>query len=61
MSVFVPRDLAPPGGAGYLAGLEELLEALHLAMGGSVLTLFTNRRDMEALYECSRRGWTRRV
>ena len=32
------------------ARLEALLEQVHLAMGGSVLTLFTNRRDMERLH-----------
>lgn len=35
----------------YLDALERLLVDTHLAMGGSVLTLFTNRRDMEELYE----------
>lgn len=50
MSVFVPRDLAPPNERRYLADLERLLEETHVAMGGSTLTLFTNRRDMEALY-----------
>ena len=34
----------------YLATLEELLVDVHVAMGGSALTLFTNRRDMEDLY-----------
>jgi ATP-dependent DNA helicase DinG len=51
MSVFVPADIAEPGSRSYLADLEALLEGVHRAMGGSVLTLFTNRRDMEALYE----------
>ena len=51
MSVFVPGDIAEPGSRSYLADLEALLEGIHRALGGSVLTLFTNRRDMEALYE----------
>ena len=51
MSVFVPRDLAAPGTPEYLGRLEAFLESLHLAMGGSVLTLFTNRREMETVYE----------
>ena len=51
MSVFVPRNIPPPGSPRYLAELEELLEQVHLAMGGSVLTLFTNRREMEAIYD----------
>jgi ATP-dependent DNA helicase DinG len=51
MSVFVPGDVAEPGTRGYLGDLEALLEGVHRALGGSVLTLFTNRRDMETLYE----------
>jgi ATP-dependent DNA helicase DinG len=50
MAVFVPTDLHEPNERGYLADLEALIERVHLAMGGSVLTLFTNRRDMEHLH-----------
>ena len=50
MAVYVPTDIAPPNERGYSADLEALLEGVHLAMGGSVLTLFTNRRDMEHLH-----------
>ena len=50
MAVYVPTDIALPNERGYLADLEALLEGVHLAMGGSVLTLFTNRRDMEHLH-----------
>ncbi len=50
MTVFVPTDLPAPGESGYLVGMEQLLEQVHLAMGGSVLTLFTNRREMERLH-----------
>lgn len=50
MAAFVPTDMALPAERGYLADLEHLLEEVHLAMGGSVLTLFTNRRDMEHLH-----------
>lgn len=50
MAVFVPTDIAVPNTPGYLADLERLLERVHLAMGGSTLTLFTNRREMDALY-----------
>lgn len=50
MAVFVPTDLPSPKDAGYLAALGELLERVHLAMGGSVLTLFTNRREMERVH-----------
>lgn len=50
MAVFVPTDLPEPREDGYLVALERLLEGVHVAMGGSVLTLFTNRRDMERLH-----------
>ncbi|TLM78802.1 MAG: DNA polymerase III subunit epsilon [Actinobacteria bacterium] len=51
MSVFVASDVGTPSSRGYLDDLERLLEGVHAAMGGSVLTLFTNRRDMETLYD----------
>ena len=50
MTVFVPDDIAEPGSPRYLDDLEQLLHGVHVAMGGSVLTLFTNRREMEELY-----------
>lgn len=50
MTVFVATDIAEPNTTGYLGELESLLEGVHVAMGGSVLTLFTNRRDMERLH-----------
>jgi ATP-dependent DNA helicase DinG len=50
MAVFVASDLPEPREHGYLEHLERLLEGVHLGMGGSVLTLFTNRRDMERLH-----------
>jgi ATP-dependent DNA helicase DinG len=50
MAAFVPTDMSLPVERGYLADLEKLLEDVHIAMGGSVLTLFTNRRDMEHLH-----------
>ncbi len=50
MAVFVPTDLPDPRADGYLPAIESLLEDVHIAMGGSVLTLFTNRRDMERLH-----------
>ena len=51
MSVVVARDLPAPNDRAYLPALEDLLFDVHVAMGGSVLTLFTNRRDMERVYE----------
>jgi ATP-dependent DNA helicase DinG len=50
MAAFVPTDMSLPAERGYLTDLERLLEEVHVAMGGSVLTLFTNRRDMEHLH-----------
>ena len=51
MAVVVAGDLPDPRNReAYLAALEQLLVDVHLAMGGSTLTLFTNRRDMEDLY-----------
>lgn len=51
MKVYVIRDLPEPNMPGYLEELQRLLEQLHLAQGGSMLTLFTNRHEMEACYE----------
>ena len=51
MAVVVAGDVPDPRDRdAYLATLEELLVDVHVAMGGSALTLFTNRRDMEDLY-----------
>ena len=51
MAVVVAGDIPDPRDReGYLSALEHVLVDAHLAMGGSVLTLFTNRRDMEDLY-----------
>ncbi len=52
MAVVVAGDLPDPRNRdAYLSALENLLVDVHVAMGGSVLTLFTNRRDMEDLYD----------
>ncbi|QWT17592.1 DNA polymerase III subunit epsilon [Collinsella sp. zg1085] len=52
MSVIVAGDMPDPRDRdAYLGKLEIMLVDIHQAMGGSVLTLFTNRRDMEELYE----------
>lgn len=51
MTVLVPNDMPDPYAASYTERLEELLFDIHQATGGSVLTLFTNRREMERLYE----------
>ena len=75
MRVVVCRDLPEPNDPRYLDRLEDLLFDVHVAMGGSVLTLFTNRREMERVYEglrprladagldlvCQERGGTRQL
>jgi ATP-dependent DNA helicase DinG len=50
MAAYVPADLPEPRDAAYLDALESFLFELHVEMGGSVLTLFTNRRDLDTLY-----------
>ena len=51
MAVVVAGDIPDPRDReSYLTALDRVLVDAHLAMGGSVLTLFTNRRDMEDLY-----------
>lgn len=51
MRVVIARDLPQPNDNQYLDELEKLLLDVHVSMGGSVLTLFTNRREMERTYE----------
>ena len=51
MNVLVTRDMPEPNVPDYLTALEKLLVDVHLGMGGSTLTLFTNRRDMEQMFE----------
>ena len=50
MSVVVAKDMPEPNDRSYLESLEELLYDIHCSMEGSVLTLFTNRREMENVY-----------
>ena len=50
MAVAVVKDLPDPYSKDYLPAMADALVAVHEAMEGSVLTLFTNRRDMEQLY-----------
>ena len=51
MAVVVASDLPDPRSKdAYLDALERLLVDVHRAMAGSVLTLFTNRWEMEELY-----------
>lgn len=51
MTVYVANDIPEPNDARYLPELQKLLVALHRAQHGSMLTLFTNRREMESCFE----------
>jgi ATP-dependent DNA helicase DinG len=51
MAVYLPTDMPEPNAAGYRDALERLIFEVHTALGGGTLTLFTNRRDMEDMYE----------
>lgn len=51
MVVYVVNDIPEPSDPRYLPALERLLTRVHLAQGGSMLTLFTNRREMEKCFE----------
>jgi len=51
MSVFIPTDLPEPRGTAHYDALERLLLGVHRAMGGSVLTLFTSKKEMDELYD----------
>lgn len=51
MRVYLPTDMPEPQEASYLPTLETFLARLHLAQGGSILTLFTNRKEMEKCFE----------
>lgn len=47
MTIYVPSDMPEPTEMQYLAQLQRLLTGVHVAQQGSMLTLFTNRREME--------------
>ena len=51
MTIYVPTDMPEPTEPSYLSKLQKLLVAVHKAQGGSTLTLFTNRREMESCYK----------
>lgn len=51
MTVYVAKDMPEPNDPQYLSRLQELLAEAHLAQQGSMLTLFTNRREMEKCFE----------
>lgn len=51
MVVYVVNDLPEPNEPAYLAALQQLLIRIHRAQQGSMLTLFTNRREMESCFD----------
>lgn len=51
MSILLPTNMHDPREAAYHDDLTKLLYDVHVAMGGSVLTLFTNRLEMEKQFE----------
>ena len=51
MVVYVVNDLPEPNDPAYLAALQQLLIRAHRAQEGSMLTLFTNRREMESCFD----------
>ncbi len=51
MTVYVAKDIPEPNDPQYLNELPRFLAAAHLAQHGSMLTLFTNRKEMERCYE----------
>lgn len=51
MTVYVANDIPEPNDVGYLPALQQLLIDVHRAQQGSLLTLFTNRREMEKCFE----------
>lgn len=51
MTVFVANDLPEPNDPAYLGALQSLLTKAHRAQKGSMLTLFTNRREMESCFD----------
>lgn len=51
MRVYLPTDMPEPQEASYLPTLQAFLVRLHLAQEGSMLTLFTNRKEMEKCFD----------
>jgi len=51
MTVYAVSDIPEPNELSYLGALQDLLASVHVAQRGSMLTLFTNRREMEKCFE----------
>ncbi len=50
MTIYVVEDIVEPSQPMYLEQLQKLLIGAHKAQQGSILTLFTNRREMEKCF-----------
>ncbi len=51
MTIYVPSDIPEPNDPQYLSALQDLMIGAHRAQGGAMLSLFTNRKDMERCFE----------
>lgn len=51
MRVFVVSDMPEPTSPAYLDHLQRFLADAHIAQQGSMLTLFTNKKDMDRCYD----------
>ncbi len=51
MKIYVAKDVPEPGSPHHLEELQRFLARVHLAQEGSMLTLFTNRREMEKCFD----------
>lgn len=51
MTIYVASDIPEPNDKAYLEELQQLLIGIHRAQQGSVLSLFTNRREMEQCFD----------
>ncbi|MEG1517112.1 MAG: exonuclease domain-containing protein [Raoultibacter sp.] len=50
MTVYVVEDMPEPNDPAYVSVLQKLLIGVHRAQHGSMLSLFTNRKEMEACF-----------
>lgn len=51
MSLYLVKDLPEQSDGSYIEQMADAIYDIHLKSNGSVLTLFTNKRDMEAIYD----------
>ncbi len=51
MTIYVAKDMPEPQDPQYLKRLQDLLKRAHVAQNGSMLTLFTNRKEMERCFD----------